>query len=377
MGDIPESLMSAIANKDRMKEANSDLDIQQVATFGAEPVEIESYGSESGDDNGVYDLQAPPPAAADIYRVPSAVPDAPQRTPSRKPSLVPPHRVESRYEEADKEPSRRHHSGRSRRDRHRRRHRKHEYSDSDSSEGSYQKPKRLDSESGEDESYEEEERGRSYKHADPARAAHEDDIKASMAGFTEFRGTTQRETEEQERIELLYRMRQLEKDGFPPSQRVVPATNLDEIRYELYRQTREANKVRGLKWLRQLLVTAARFLEIANHKVNPFELNLKGFSRSVALSVADYDQPLLAVHNHYSGRGTTMHPMLQLGLTLGGSVIFHHVTNSNGEGRTSAPPSNPMRAAAQQAGSNPFQTMGGARRRPMAGPPSDTEEDAS
>ncbi|KAG5183069.1 hypothetical protein JKP88DRAFT_273040 [Tribonema minus] len=225
-----------------------------------------------------------------------------------------------------------------------------------------------------------------YRHVDPARAHHEQEIRRSMADYEAFRGTTQRETEEQERIELLYRMRQLEKEGFPPSRRVLPTTTLDEVRYELYRQTREANRERGLKWLRQLLVTAARFLEFANLKFNPFELNLRGFSRSVALSVADYDQPLLSLHNHYSGRGASMHPVAQIGLTLGGAMIFHHATNTPDD--VAAPPRRTgaaMRGMAQQSSSNPLEAMGAAAaasggrttRRPMTGPPSDTDGSSS
>ncbi|KAG5192848.1 hypothetical protein JKP88DRAFT_272162 [Tribonema minus] len=189
-----------------------------------------------------------------------------------------------------------------------------------------------------------------YAHADPARAGHEADIRRAVDSYHAFAEQTRRETDEIERTEILYRLRQLEKDGFPPSKR------------ELYRQTREADRERGLKWLRQLLVTGARFLELGNARFNPFDLNLRGYSRSVALSVGDFDGPRLALHSHYSGRGAGMHPVAQIALAVAGSAVFHCASQvAEDETRTPTRAGQVLGAMAQRArASNPFKAMGAA-----------------
>ncbi|KAG5184027.1 hypothetical protein JKP88DRAFT_244897 [Tribonema minus] len=153
-----------------------------------------------------------------------------------------------------------------------------------------------------------------------------EDMAAFRSDFNKFNLDHQRETEALEKAELLAKMNQLEREGFPPIKRMTVNTALDDIRYELYRQTREANRARNLKSMRNYLVTASSLIEMANANFNPFELNLNGFSSAIMNSIEDYDPTLLALHHKYAGRGSGMAPEWQLAMSLTFAAIVHHTS---------------------------------------------------
>ncbi|KAG5186350.1 hypothetical protein JKP88DRAFT_240952 [Tribonema minus] len=144
--------------------------------------------------------------------------------------------------------------------------------------------------------------------------------------FDEFRRSNQRESESIEKAELLAIMNQLEREGFPPTKRMSSSTPLDDIRYEVYRQKRDANRQKSLKSMRNYLVTASSILEMVNDTCNPFELNLNGFSSSVMLNIEDYDSSLLELHHKYSGRGSNWSPEVKLAMSLTFAAIVHHTS---------------------------------------------------
>ena len=151
----------------------------------------------------------------------------------------------------------------------------------------------------------------------------------------------------QEKIEMLTRISKMSKQGYAATKRWSVRDDIDEIRFECYRMTRENNSKRAVKNMQHGLITLATILEFANTLVNPFNLKLQGFSRSMMLTVADYDDSLEAIHHKWSGR-TTIGPELTVLFTFATSAVFHHagnVSNSN-----AAPPSGQPRTAAPNAG---------------------------
>jgi hypothetical protein len=223
--------------------------------------------------------------------------------------------------------------------------------------------------------------------------------------FQEFMYETHRETEMLEKSELLARMQQLEREGFPAVKKMTLNTPLDDIRYEVYRQTREFNKTKSLKSMRNYLVTASSFIELANDHFNPFELQLSGFSNAIMMNIEDYDSTLLSLHHKYSGRGGDMAPEWKLAMSLTFAAICHHTSGvaarprSNGRGgavngvQRMAGGGKPGGGGlgGMFAGLNPFNLFSGLMRssapapapvpavpsaapRPMAGPPSSDED---
>lgn len=163
-------------------------------------------------------------------------------------------------------------------------------------------------------------------YVDRDREAHERSIKHAVNDFAKFREENARDDEDLEKQELLYRIQQLQRDGYQPSKQMDMDSTIDEVRYELYRLTRDLNKDKSLKWYANSLITGSRMLEMANSKFDPFGLKLNGFSRNVTLNIDDFTPSLAAIHAQYSGRSTTTNPIVQLVMTLIGTLLFHHVS---------------------------------------------------
>ena len=254
----------------------------------------------------------------------------------------------------------------------------------------YESEVEEESEEQEEDEVDEEQHQHAVDQRGEDRKRYDEDIQRSVRNFDDFRKTTQRESEAMEKTELLYRMQQLEKLGYPVSKRMTSSTPVDEIRYELYRQKRDQQRDSSLATMRNWLITLATFIERMNSRYNPLDLNLRGFARSVQLNIATYDENLLDLHHRYTGRSSAMHPAAAIGLNLGSSILFLHTSNVNedeakrptGAGRllntlASAMPAGTTATAAPTA-ANPFQKLFGASAATaapgMRGPPLSDED---
>lgn len=143
----------------------------------------------------------------------------------------------------------------------------------------------------------------------------------------------------QEKIEMLSRISKMSKRGFAATKKWGIRDDIDEIRFECYRMTRENNSKRAVKNMQHGLITMATILEFANNLINPFNLKLQGFSRNMMLTVSDYDDSLEAIHHKWSGR-TSIGPELTVLFTFATSAVFHHagnVSNSSGPATSRQP----------------------------------------
>lgn len=130
----------------------------------------------------------------------------------------------------------------------------------------------------------------------------------------------------QEKIEMLTRISKMSKQGFTTTKRWGMRDDIDEIRFECYRMTRENNSKKAVKNMQHALITMATILEFANNMINPFNLKLQGFSKNMMLTVSDYDDSLEAIHHKWSGR-TSIGPELTVLFTFATSAVFHHAGN--------------------------------------------------
>lgn len=193
-------------------------------------------------------------------------------------------------------------------------------------EGSYYEEEEGSGEEGSYGSSEEEPSPPRRRDRDRYRERHDEEIRQSVKNFKNFKKESSREDEIAERVELLARLSDLERSGYRTLRPIDDATPIDVVRFELYRVTRDQRRDTSLTWMRKALITLARLVEIANAKYNPLELNLKGFSRSLQINIADFDSPLLGLHSIYSNRSFGMHPGLQLGFAFISSAVVHHAT---------------------------------------------------
>ena len=149
----------------------------------------------------------------------------------------------------------------------------------------------------------------------------------------------------QEKIEMLTRISKMSKQGFTTTKKWGMKDNIDEIRFECYRMTRESNSKKAVKNMQHALITFATILEFANNIVNPFNLKLQGFSKNMMLTVSDYDDSLEEIHHKWSGR-TSIGPELTVLFTFATSAVFHHAGNvsSTPEQPTSREPAAPKKS---------------------------------
>eukprot|EP00752_Nemacystus_decipiens_P017452 g15646.t1 len=173
----------------------------------------------------------------------------------------------------------------------------------------------------------------------------------SEGGHQQSNRRKRREDVMQEKIEMLSRISKMSKKGFAATKKWGVRDDIDEIRFECYRMTRESNSKRAVKNMQHGLITMATILEFANNVINPFNLRLQGFSRNMMLTVSDYDDSLEAIHHKWSGR-TAIGPELTVLFTFATSAVFHHagnVSNSSGPATSRQP---------QQAAPDPGGAMG-------------------
>jgi len=204
---------------------------------------------------------------------------------------------------------------------------------------------------------------------------HERDIKDSVNNFTKFKDefNAYHVDEHSEKLELLSRIQQFQNEGITSIKKVTAFSPLDELRYELYRMSREFERNRSVTWMQQSLVTSIRMMEMANRRFDPFGLRLDGFSRTVSMNLDDYKPALLGIHSRYgSTRVQSGNPVIQLLFTLAGSLLFHHVSQiSKEETEADRPLTSVGKVISSLAGKNIKQKNPFSK---MKGPP-DTDDD--
>lgn len=149
--------------------------------------------------------------------------------------------------------------------------------------------------------------------------------------------TLQRE----EKLELLGRLQYLtDEKGFKPFRVLGPDDALEDIRYEVFRANREMTKKRNVKMMQKALVTVGAGVEMMNSWYNPLNLRLDGFSKSLLLSIREYDEIFEELHWKYCD-SVAMPPEMKLVMTLGSSLWFFHMSNHAAIPATPAATSNP------------------------------------
>lgn len=168
---------------------------------------------------------------------------------------------------------------------------------------------------------------------DDSEMGSEDFSEDSVVSESSFEGrqkmTMRKRKEEimQEKIEMLTRISNMSRSGFTTAKKWSMKDGIDDIRFECYRMTREKNSKNAVKYMQHMLITVANILELANGIMNPFNMKLQGFSKSLMLTVSDYDSNLEELHHKWSGR-TSLGPEMQILLTFVMSAVYHHAGNT-------------------------------------------------
>ena len=76
-----------------------------------------------------------------------------------------------------------------------------------------------------------------------------------------------------------------------------------------------------------MLIAFVTAIEFLNHKFDPADIKLDGWSESVHEGITDYDDIFEELHEKYKSK-SKMAPELRLMLSLGGSAFMFHLTNT-------------------------------------------------
>jgi hypothetical protein len=136
------------------------------------------------------------------------------------------------------------------------------------------------------------------------------------------------EAERKEKSDLINKLNRLESKGFTISRKYTMDNNLEEIKQEFERLTDARGLETGIKFQRQIMMGLVTGLEMLNEKVNPFDVQLKGWSESVHENLDDFDEVFEEIYDKYKGNGKSVPPEARLMFMLAGSGFMFHMSNS-------------------------------------------------
>ena len=134
---------------------------------------------------------------------------------------------------------------------------------------------------------------------------------------------------EEEKQDLLYKLHRIKQKGVHISNKLSVYSDIRELRAEVNKIRKDAQIDSGLKMSKKALMAIVSGLEFLNNRYDPFEVELEGWSETVMLNVndGDYDNCLERICEKYAGKSNTP-PEIEILLTLAGSAMMFHITNS-------------------------------------------------
>jgi hypothetical protein len=127
--------------------------------------------------------------------------------------------------------------------------------------------------------------------------------------------------------ELLYQFDRLERKGFKLPKKFSMSSSLDEMQAEYQRVLKEKELDASVNFQKKMLMACVTGIEFLNHKFDPFDVKLDGWSEHVHENITDYDDIFEELYEKYKGRAKVA-PELRLLMSLSGSAFMFHLTNS-------------------------------------------------
>ncbi len=132
---------------------------------------------------------------------------------------------------------------------------------------------------------------------------------------------------QRKKFDLLCKLERLKKKGVVVPRTYTMNSPYEEIKYEYEKLHNERLMDNSVKMYRQMLVSTTTAIEYLNTKANPFDFYLDGWSDTVHSQQHDYDEIFEEIYEKYKDRGS-MAPELRLLMSLGGSAIMYHLSNT-------------------------------------------------
>ena len=131
----------------------------------------------------------------------------------------------------------------------------------------------------------------------------------------------------EEKQELLYKFHRLEQRGVRSSRKFNMDSNLEDMKIEYSKLTRQIEVEQSIKFQRRALMAIVSGLEFLNKRYDPFDVKLDGWSESIMEGVEEYDNVFERLHEKYKSK-SEMAPEIELMLSLAGSAFMFHLTKT-------------------------------------------------
>ena len=134
-------------------------------------------------------------------------------------------------------------------------------------------------------------------------------------------------TESQRKEELLYLFNKLEKKGFKLNQKFSMRSPLEDMERVYERLEHERNLKASINFQRKVLMGIVSGLEFLNGTMNPFDIDLEGWSESIMENQNEYDDIFEELYEKYKDKGKVS-PEVKLLMTLAGSAFYFHLSKT-------------------------------------------------
>ena len=125
--------------------------------------------------------------------------------------------------------------------------------------------------------------------------------------------------------ELLFLFDKLEKKGVKIPQKFSMRSPIDDMEKTYERLKNERDLQNSIKFQRRVLMGLVSTMEFLNHSMNPFDIDLDGWSESVMENYSEYDDIFEELYEKYKNRGQ-ISPEVKLMMTLAGSAFYFHLS---------------------------------------------------
>lgn len=134
-------------------------------------------------------------------------------------------------------------------------------------------------------------------------------------------------TENQRKEELLFLFNKLEKKGFKLNQKFTMKSSLEDMERVYERLEHERNVKNSIRFQRRVLMGIVSTLEFLNTSINPFDIDLEGWSESIMENQTEYDDIFEELYEKYKNKGKVS-PEVKLLMTLAGSAFYFHLSKT-------------------------------------------------
>tara|TARA_B100001094_G_scaffold300601_1_gene326166 strand:+ start:2315 stop:3424 length:1110 start_codon:yes stop_codon:yes gene_type:complete len=131
-----------------------------------------------------------------------------------------------------------------------------------------------------------------------------------------------------EKIDLIYKFKKLENQGVRTTMNYNMNSQLEDMRNEYIKLKKQREVENSVKFQRKVMMAAITGLEFLNHKFDPFDVKLDGWSESVNDNLPDYDEVFEELAEKYGAASGNIAPELKLLMMIGGSAFMFHLTNT-------------------------------------------------